>query len=328
VDVGRPVKKPKKKIPRKLAGQIKFSPDSHPETAQFSPDSQSLVTGSIDGFIEVWDHESCKLRTDLEYQAKDELMMHEHPVLCSCFSKDGDHLATGSQSGQIKVWKVSTGACLKKINQAHPQGITFITFSRDGSNLLTTSFDQTARIHGLKSGKTLKEFRGHGSYVNAAVYTKDSSHIITVSSDATARIWDVRTTECVLTFRPGLMPGTTTRDATLHTIQLLPNNPDNMIVCSKSPNAFLMTTQGQLIRTFSSGKTSGGDFLCATLSPQGKWLYCMGEDGVCYIFSVSTGQLENVLQVSDREVIGIFHHPSRNLLGTISDDGQLKLWKP
>ena len=39
------------------------------------------------------------------------------------------------------------------------QGITSITFARDGTQLLTTSFDHTARIHGLKSGKTLKEFR-------------------------------------------------------------------------------------------------------------------------------------------------------------------------
>ena len=46
----------------------------------------------------------------------------------------------------------------------------------------------------------------------------------------------------------------------------------------------------------------GGDFLCAAVSPQGKWVYCVGEDGVCYVFDSSTGQLESVLQVADREV--------------------------
>lgn len=30
----------------------------------------------------------------------------------------------------------------------------------------------------------------------------------------------------------------------------------------------------------------------------GKWLYCVGEDGVLYIFDARSGQLENVLQVS------------------------------
>eukprot|EP01041_Mallomonas_annulata_P010902 gene10902-22756_t len=145
------------KVPVKPAGHIKFGLDSHPETLTFTNDGQSLITGSVDGFIEVWDYDNCRLRKDLEYQAKDELMMHEDPVLCSSMSRDSELLATGCKDGKVKVWKVSSGNCLRKIPKAHSQGITSVTFSRDGTQLLTTSFDCTARIHGLKSGKTLKE---------------------------------------------------------------------------------------------------------------------------------------------------------------------------
>jgi WD40 repeat-containing protein SMU1 len=177
--------------------------ESHPETITFCPDGVSLLTGSIDGFIEIWDFSSCKLRTDLEYQAKEELMMQDHSeaVLCCCFSTNNEIIASGSQAGNIKVFKITTGICLRKFQSAHSKGITSVSFAKDGTQLLTTSFDCTARIHGLKSGKTIKEFSGHASYVNCGLYTRDGSQIITGSSDGTCKVWDVKTTECVATYR-------------------------------------------------------------------------------------------------------------------------------
>lgn len=147
------------KIPRKQAGVIRFNPESHPETVSFSPDGQSLLTGSIDGFLEVWDVDTCKLRKDLEYQTKDEFMLHEDPILCSSFNKDGQLIATGSRDGMVKIWKLSTGVCLRKIPKAHNMGVTCVSFAKDSSQIITGSFDCMAKIHGLKTGKTLKEFR-------------------------------------------------------------------------------------------------------------------------------------------------------------------------
>lgn len=53
----------------------------------------------------------------------------------------------------------------------------------------------------MKSGKMLKEFRGHSSYVNHVAYTTDGNQVLSASSDGTVRVWNSKTCECVQAFR-------------------------------------------------------------------------------------------------------------------------------
>eukprot|EP01133_Synstelium_polycarpum_P015314 gene15314-18143_t len=309
--------------PNTLDRTIKFLDKNRPECARFSPDAQYLVTGSVDGFIEVWDYATGKLATDLDYQMNDDFMMHDKSILCLNFSRDGEYLASGSLDGRAKVWQIKTGKCLRKFEPAHAQGVTCIAFTKTTTQILTGSFDSTLKIHGLKSGKSLKVFRGHQSFINDCCFNENEDRVISCSSDATVRIWDAKSTDCLQTLRTST--SVRIKEIAVRSFTIM-KNPEFLLICNTSPTISIMSMRTQNItKQFTADGIK--NFLCCTLSPQQNYLYAVSEDHMLHCFDVDKGTCLSSIDIHTKEVVGITHHPNRNLVATYAGDALLKIWK-
>lgn len=164
-----------------------------------STDGKTFVTGGKDGIARLWNRENGKVIATFGH--------NKFPVLAVAISPDGKLLATGSEDPQgfIKLWNLETQSQIPRtfedptqktpFAKAHTEGVLSIAFSKDGSKLLTSSYDKTARLWDLKTGKQLRQFWGHNWWVWDANFSTDEKRVVTASQDGTAVIWSVATGE-------------------------------------------------------------------------------------------------------------------------------------
>ena len=67
-------------------------------------------------------------------------------------------------------------------------------FCRDGSKILTSSDDGSARLWSVESGEQIKEFKGHSKKLSSASFSPDDLKVLTCSEVSpvhprTTRIW-------------------------------------------------------------------------------------------------------------------------------------------
>ncbi|KAL0477922.1 WD40 repeat-containing protein SMU1 [Acrasis kona] len=334
---------------------IKFSSKSHATSASFTNTGDNITTGSVDGFIEVWNVETGKLdKEKFTYQANDEIMMHDEndSVNCICFDRS-DHtstmmMASGSKQGHIKVWKTSTGDCIRNINHAHHSSVTCICFGVFQQNVVVMSGDLqgSVRVHGLNTGKQIKQFVGHESFIQAVCFGKEKDQVraISASSDGTVRIWDMRTMTLVRSIIPGhsstaqFTASTSWLPAVRHMSVIQLKNQTRLLICSGGAHRTAYVYDilgGKPIQTLtgSDGLTDSEqqdkkDFIFCVNSPSGQYAYFVDESNQLYCFDLCDGKMvcKSVEPVHEKNVLGMIHHPVKNMLATFSVDGTLKMW--
>ena len=82
--------------------------------------------------------------------------------------------------------------------EGHTSGVSSVSFSPDGSRIVSGSDDKSVRVWDASSGEcVLGPLEGHTSGVTSVSFSPDGSRIVSGSEDKSVRVWDASSGECV-----------------------------------------------------------------------------------------------------------------------------------
>lgn len=149
------------------------------QSVAFSPDGQTLASGSTDGTVKLWN-----VNTGKAYRT---LSDHTDSVWSVAISPDGQTLASGSWDRTVKIWNLNTGE-VKRTLRGHSKQVHSIAFSPDGRTIASGDLGGTIKLWSARSGCQKGTLKGHSDSVEIS-FPADGQTMISGSFDDTIKLW-------------------------------------------------------------------------------------------------------------------------------------------
>jgi hypothetical protein len=156
-----------------------------------TPNGRTVVSGSIDENLKVWDLETGYCRATL--------VGHNAYVWCVAVAPDGRTVVSGSSDNTLKVWDLETGKC-RATFKGHAGDVECLAVALDGRIVVSGSFDSTLKVWDLETGKCRTTLEGHSDRVACLDIVPDGRTVVSGSFDNTLKVWDLETGHCRATF--------------------------------------------------------------------------------------------------------------------------------
>ena len=280
-------------------------------SAVFSPDGNTIASGSGDATIRLWNAKTGKLLKTLTG--------HTDSVLSVVFSPDGNTIASGSGDATIRLWNAKTGKLLKTLT-GHASFVLSVAFSPDGNTLASGGYDSTIRLWNAKAGKLLKTLEGHtlGGHtfpVWSVAFSPDGNTL--ASGGGVIRLWNAKAGKLLKTL--------TEHASFVFSVAFSPDG--NTIACggggSDTPICLWNAKTGKLLKTL-AGHTH--DVWSVAFSPDGNTLASGSEDDTIRLWNVKTGKLLKTLEGHTHDIRSVAFSPDGNTLASGSEDNTIRLW--
>ena len=289
-------------------------------TLDFSPDGSTLVNGSEDGILRLWNTETA--------QAQEAIFTGDNRwIRAAAFLPDGiAYINRVSSEGRVHLWHATGGT---QTLLTLPDFFGTAAFSPDGRTLASTNGNDAILLWDLATGERRAILEGHIHWIFELAFSPDGKTLASGGGDKAVLLWDVASGQHRATLDKQERTGGRRDD-----VFALAFSPDSKTLASSGTYGPIQLWDVNTLQRLSTLRGHTGEVGALAFSPDGKTLASGSWDGTILLWEASTFQTDEpqesptaILKGHTKDITQLTFSPDSKTLASGGWDGIILLWE-